>query len=333
MKRYLPWLLRVAVLLFAAVSLLSFISSLHWTGEVLANFRVQFLVAAFALWLVVVFLREEVSTVVLLACIAAHLIPLSPYLGFSASAPAKAATQNTASVRVLTINLDGEAGDLVKLRRLLRIESPDIIVLTELYGPRHRRFLAELNTDWPYRLGPLFQDPHEVTILSRIPYVHALVDHSASGNMVRVARFCPEQRSASPDCFTLVAAHPMRTVMRSAHQKWRDATLAVMARHAASEKDGRVVVAGDLNVTPWSPTFQSLLAKGNLTDGGLGLGITPTWLSSNPLFGLWIDHVLVGGCMTLKARHVGESVGSDHYPVIADLSVGRDCQDAQVAAE
>jgi endonuclease/exonuclease/phosphatase (EEP) superfamily protein YafD len=324
MKRLLPWFLHFVVLLFAVLSLLSF-SSVHWTAEVLSNFRVQFLGCALLLWLVAVLSRDLISTLVLLACVALHLIPVAPYLSLPSSSAH--AAQAGASTRILSLNLDGAASDVVKVRRLLHTESPDVIVFTELNGPLHRRFLADLNTDWPYRLGPFFENPHEVMILSRVPYVRAMIDRSRrSGNMVRVVRFCPERDDSRTDCFTLIAAHPIRTQAASPHQMWRDATLGVVARHAEKATDGRVVVVGDLNVTPWSPAFQSVQEKGKLTDSGIGRGITPTWMSNNPLFGLWIDHVLIGSCMEVRSRRIGNDVGSDHYPVIADVAVAGNCQ-------
>ena len=325
MTRLLPWALRFVVFAFVLLSMLSFATSLHWTGEVLSNFRVQFLIASLVLWLVSVMAREIVATLVLLVCIGTHLYPIGPYLNLAP--PAAIAAPWTDKTRILTLNLDGDDSDVGKVRKLVYTESPDVIVFTELYGPAHRTFFNELRKDWPYRLGPVFENPHEVLVMSRIPYVNAQVTRSRrSGNMVRIVRFCPDKDTAHDDCFTLIAAHPIRTQAHEPHQLWRNATLGVVAK-AASKEDGRVIVAGDLNVTPWSPAFAALTEKGQLSDTGLGRGLTATWMTDNPLFGLWIDHILVGKCITVDQHRLGPAVGSDHYPVIADVHVADECRD------
>jgi len=47
--------------------------------------------------------------------------------------------------------------------------------------------------------------------------------------------------------------------------------------------------------------------------------MTTTWLSRFPLFGLMIDHVLAGPNVRIARAWVGQDVGSDHFPVVADL--------------
>jgi len=41
-----------------------------------------------------------------------------------------------------------------------------------------------------------------------------------------------------------------------------------------------------------------------------------------PLLGIPIDHCLVSPEIIVTKRSVGPSVGSDHYPVIIDFSIG-----------
>ena len=84
--------------------------------------------------------------------------------------------------------------------------------------------------------------------------------------------------------------------------------------------------AGDLNLTPWAPEFSSLLARGNLRDTGPYRGLLATWFSRLPFVGLLIDHVLVSPDIGILANRVGADLGSDHLPVIADLTVATEPQ-------
>jgi endonuclease/exonuclease/phosphatase (EEP) superfamily protein YafD len=93
-----------------------------------------------------------------------------------------------------------------------------------------------------------------------------------------------------------------------------------MASLAARYRDGRVVMLGDFNTTPYSPIFPEVLKIGRLRDSALGFVPQTTWQSRFPLFGLPIDHILVGHGVSVLDRHVGAGIGSDHFPIIADLA-------------
>jgi endonuclease/exonuclease/phosphatase (EEP) superfamily protein YafD len=85
---------------------------------------------------------------------------------------------------------------------------------------------------------------------------------------------------------------------------------------------GPVIVAGDFNVTPWSPHFRDLLATTGLRDAGAGQGWIPTWPIRLGPAGIPIDHILIRGQVAVAGLRRGPDIGSDHYPLVADLRVG-----------
>ena len=97
----------------------------------------------------------------------------------------------------------------------------------------------------------------------------------------------------------------------------RDAVLQQVADRVCRET-GPVIVAGDLNATPWSYGMRPLVAAG-LRDTQLGRGFSATWQRNIPIFAIPIDHLLLGGNIAASARWTGPDLGSDHHPVIADL--------------
>ena len=58
--------------------------------------------------------------------------------------------------------------------------------------------------------------------------------------------------------------------------------LEIAAQLAAQTHERRAVLAGDLDLTPWSPGFAELLTRGGLVDTRLSRGLTATWLSRLP---------------------------------------------------
>ena len=78
---------------------------------------------------------------------------------------------------------------------------------------------------------------------------------------------------------------------------------------------------GDFNATPWSRIFIDMLRAGRLNDAAIGSDLRSTWVSRFPPFGLPLDQVLVGHGIGVTGRRVGASIRSDHFPVIADLTL------------
>jgi endonuclease/exonuclease/phosphatase (EEP) superfamily protein YafD len=80
-----------------------------------------------------------------------------------------------------------------------------------------------------------------------------------------------------------------------------------------------VIVVGDFNTTPWSPCFQDLLAAAGLRNATLGHGYIGTWPTWFWPALIPIDHVLLKGPLAATTVGRGPAIGSDHYPIIADL--------------
>ena len=81
----------------------------------------------------------------------------------------------------------------------------------------------------------------------------------------------------------------------------------------------------DLNLTPWAREFRGLLRDGDLRDGRRGRWPVKTWgPRGSSWVGLPIDHALVRGEVVVEGFVVGPDLGSDHRPLVVDLSRGAD---------
>jgi endonuclease/exonuclease/phosphatase (EEP) superfamily protein YafD len=119
--------------------------------------------------------------------------------------------------------------------------------------------------------------------------------------------------------------HPWRLI--AVHASWplgaavsreRAADFAAIAA-AARAASLPVVVAGDFNVSPWSPHFEALLRAGTLRDAAAGRGWQPSWPTFLPPFGIQIDHALVSASVQVNSFGRGRIQGSDHRPILVDL--------------
>lgn len=92
--------------------------------------------------------------------------------------------------------------------------------------------------------------------------------------------------------------------------------------HRARTRDLPVIIAGDLNCTPWSGHMRDLLDRNQLASARNGFGWNPSWPVNRPFLSIPIDHVLVREDIGVSRFTTTESVGSDHSPVVVDLAIG-----------
>lgn len=119
----------------------------------------------------------------------------------------------------------------------------------------------------------------------------------------------------------LVGTHPIPPRDES-RADLRDRQLQALAAFTRT-KGPNIIVVGDLNTTPWGYAFRELIHDSGLRDSSRGQGFQWSWPAALPLLALPIDHLLVGEDVVVTNRWMGPSIGSDHYPLIADIHVIR----------
>lgn len=201
-----------------------------------------------------------------------------------------------------------------RVLELLRESATDVVVLLEVTIEWSQRFQT-LRDVYPHMLFEPEAGSFGIGVLSRKPWAN--LNHRSFGRQKLpslVVDFPLEQGGT----WQLVATHPLPPIM-PLNAEARDEQLARVATYCA-EHAGPIVVAGDLNASPWSHAFRGLCQQGRLTDSSLGFGIHPTWPTMGPFAVIPIDHVLTRG-MAVAARQVERRVGSDHLPVRVELVI------------
>ena len=309
MTRALPgWLTALLFIMTAG----SFLGSWSWGLDLLSHFRPQ--LAALGLVSIIVALWAPSPTLLVLSLglTLVNAVPLMPYLAGGADGPDGIERQGR--VRVLTLNLYGHRSDKAAFRRLIERENPDIVLLAE--APRDTGLGDGWESRYSYRISEHGGVPLDVVLLSRWKPRSWSVDRSvAQFRSVLTAQLC--HPDASERCFTFVGLHADQPFGEGA--KRQQGQLDIAVREIRATPEHAVLVMGDLNMTPWSRSFRSFLYKARLSDTARGRRFSATWLSRFPLLGLPIDHVLVNSGFRVIENRLGEDLGSDHLPVIADL--------------
>ena len=248
---------------------------------------------------------------------AALLAPLA--LAPWVTARARADVPDAGRVRLVTANLYAYQSRPDALARELATLDADVLILEEL-TPGWVEALAASGVigafDRSSVIGPR-DDCFGIALLSRAPLRSSEVIERGDVPVIRA------EVSLGERAITVLAVHTLPPVDGEYAAVWRDQVRALAAD--ARDHDGPLVVAGDLNLTPFGRAY------GALRDAGLrgahelaGRGLATTWPNGRrSIPPMRLDHVLVSVGIEALAVREGVGAGSDHRPVIAELAVVR----------
>ncbi|HZW30474.1 MAG TPA: endonuclease/exonuclease/phosphatase family protein [Isosphaeraceae bacterium] len=254
----------------------------------------------------------------------AAIVVVGPVMGFRVPWPAPAEASAAAgafSLRVLTCNTGGKSLRAGALAELIAATRPDLVAVQE----GSVRSLPA--TTWPdgWQL--------QTTVASRYPIrkVEKLGPNTFGGYGF-ITRFDLETPGGLVHFFNLhleTVRHGLEPMLFHKRRPWTaapelTANLAVRARESAAasawvrQVSGPVLIAGDFNMPTDSAIYQQCWSPytNAFSSAGLGFGYTKftRW------HGIRIDHVLAGPGWRCRRAWVGPDVGSDHRPVLADLT-------------
>lgn len=313
------WLLRVAwglLLLILAVACLAtlgaFFGRAWWIFDLFSNLHPQYFIVLAIGGLILVLRRQW--RLALLAWLFA-IVNLSLLLPYYISPTSS--TSSVPAMRLLLSNVHSFRPDLDEVMALIETADPDVVILLEMI-PAHWRQVQALETEYPY----LFNEPlmTGTAVFSRVPLKELQPQLFLNGGRIDVLLRLQWQEQP----LTIVATHA-RAATSLVKVNQRNAHLRDLAAFVAAEPDP-IIVAGDLNVSPWSVYFRRFLHESGLQDGRRGRGLKPTWPAPefSPLSGLILtpfDHFLASAGVIIQDYRVGPFVGSDHYPLVVDFAL------------
>jgi endonuclease/exonuclease/phosphatase (EEP) superfamily protein YafD len=313
-------LLSAAVLVASIGTVAGFFGRLWWVLELASHFRVQYFIffaGAFFIALPLGRWSQAGVSGVLSVVNLTLIVPL--YLGGASVA------SGDLSIRVVLANVNSTNAAYEKFHQFLGTTRPDVIVVEEL-NERWARELETRQSEYGFSRVAVREDNFGIGLFSRLPFVSAEILHIGTAWVPSVvARFEIEDQP-----LTVIGTHPVPPA-GPAYAEYRNEQLHALTKFVASER-GPITIVGDLNVTSWSPVFSDLLRETGLRDSRTGYGLQPTWPVGLPLLLIPIDHCLVSADIVVRARWIGPNIGSDHYPVVVDMTIATP-RDRRISAQ
>ena len=294
-------LLHLAGLALLVASLLAYLGRSGFPLELLAHWRVHYLLAG----LVLVGLAFPLNE--------ALLFGLGFTTAFAAAGPLWLArrrcrggqTPGEAAVTLLWCNVWQKRGPVEKLAELARRERADVVAMSEIPLDIADADLKALFPEHPHlaRCQPDAAQKYDarMVVLSREPL---------SEFQIHTPEAAPRKPFATlrlPDRELFVALVHASTSVAPGLAKRRDASFELLTRTVMEEE--RWLAVGDFNAAPWTADFE--LAPGRR----LGPCFRRTWKAFPPFYGLPLDHALASAEVAGEMR-LGPWIGSDHRPLI-----------------
>ncbi len=292
----------------AAATLAGFAGGWHWLFDLASHYRWYLLLAALLWYAVTSRRRSRLAAACLVIAVVGNVGPLLPYWLPAAGEP-------SAGDPLAIVSLNLEVGNLRHDLAVgfLRQANADVVVLLEV-SDAWAEAVESLADLYPHAVVEPRADSFGIAVLSRLPLESARVEPLAEGPPLVIAGLPVGERGC-----LLVAAHPPAP-LSAAWSAGRDAQLAAIGELAATETRP-VIVAGDLNATPWSHGFRRLTGPRGLRDSAVGRGVQGSWHARLWVPRIPIDHVVVSEGVAVVSRSLGPPLGSDHLPVVATLRV------------
>jgi endonuclease/exonuclease/phosphatase (EEP) superfamily protein YafD len=294
-------------IVLGSTPLLASLLGVAWPFELASHFVVHAALGLLVYALLLLMRRRRGPALVALLASVAHAALCAPLL-VHAEGEGKAKR-----LRMVSANLNADNEELALFTAWLRRVDPEIVILLELTA----RLRAELDgalARYPHRLEHTREDNFGIGVYSRTSPLEALPVLDVWPPMIAARA----ERYGAP--FTLLAIHTAPPITEAMAAE-RDRQLRWIASFTKREP-ARLIVAGDLNATSFSPAFQRLLQDSPLTDTRRGFGLHGTWPNAWPSFlRIAIDHVLVTPDIHTRQREVGPDIGSDHRPVFVELEL------------
>lgn len=293
---------------FATIA--GWLASWHWLLELFSHFRLQYIVILFVAALIYACQRRWPWSLAALVLCGMNVPPVAGGLRISGNA---VASEYAAPLVLVSVNLNSRNQDVSAVLDFTRAEQPDVLVLQE-FTLRWAADLAALESEFPHYFQRPQEDSYGLALYSRWPITAAqaiaLGDSTPALNTEIATADGPLQ---------VIAVHlrPPMTGPWAAERAAQFKHLAKLARISQLP----LAVVGDFNATPWSPGFRHWTDTSQLQHGPSGGGLAYTWPVAIPIFWIPIDACVVNADLIITSQRRGNSIGSDHYPLITSVQL------------
>ena len=287
---------------------------LFYYAELFSNFRLQIAVLMIPFALIVFRMaRWRWLAYGLTAAIAWSLVALA-WVYMPAAQPAAGKQK----LKIMSFNVLGHNSNKDEVLGLMHEADPDVIMVLEYTEHWHRR-LRSLKAKYPHQLLQPRWHGFGLGVFSKYPL--------SDSKVVQLTRKLVDNPSLithvnfGGTTIRLCGLHVLSPT-NSYRLDLRNEQFGEVANELIGDEVPTVVM-GDFNSVTWSPFVQDFMSKTGYRDSRKGFGYQASWPADFVFLGIPIDHALVSEDICVHSRSVGGTAGSDHVPIIFEVSTAR----------
>lgn len=314
--------LAVATGLLMTMTLLPLSGNPYWLFRGMEFPRLQLAVLASALIVANLYLLDLrmplswVLTGAASACLLWHLWWILPYTRLW---PVEVKSVEDAvpaqRLRIIAANVLATNRDARPLLDLIDARQPDIVVTLES-DQWWQDQLDGLLPEMPHSIKCPLDNFYGMHVYSRLPLESCKTSYLVEDDKPSMHATATLRTGATVAMHFLHPAPPSPSENKESSE--RDAALMIVARSVAGSDDP-IIVTGDLNDVAWSPTTRLFRKISGLLDPRIGRGMFNTFHAQYPFIRWPLDHLFHSRHFTIGAIERLPPIGSDHFPLFAEL--------------
>jgi endonuclease/exonuclease/phosphatase (EEP) superfamily protein YafD len=224
--------------------------------------------------------------------------------------------QGKVGIRLLISNVLMSNRESHKLVELVRVQNPDLLIALET----DRWWVEELLSLEDLLLHTIAvpqPDTYGLILMSKIPFTDTEVKHLVRGNIPSVHGKIQLPIGAPIRFHALHPKPPFPDEDTTSTD--RDIELMLVAEEVR-KTGGASIVFGDMNDVAWSHTTRLFRRVSGMLDLRIGRGLFSTFHAGHWWMRWPLDHVFVSDEFRVREIVRLPSIGSDHFPILVDLS-------------
>lgn len=298
---------------------MSWLKSRHWLVQgfraQLAQLATIILVLSVVMWFCDISLALKVmSSIIATATIYYTSAQILPFTRFVRP---EVPSGSHCDLQCLTANVRMKNRNYKQTIKLIRMQDPDIVLLTEV-DEQWTRALESLHEAYPHQILMPFDNTYGMALYSK---------HQLSNSSIKflVDKEVPSIHTtieiSSTQKVQFLGLHPKPPAPYTKEEN-KDLEI-LIAASLTNDNILPTIVAGDLNDVAWSPTTKHFKFISRLRDPRVGRGFYSTYNVFIPGFRMPIDHFFVSKHFAVSEMSRMRAIGSDHFPISISLSLLR----------
>ncbi len=307
------------ILITTIIAIFTSISGWSYYGELFSHFQVQYLVITTILLVLLLFTRYKYLIIISLICWGMILSQILPWY----FPHWDRISNHESNLKIFIANLNTNNKSYDKVLSLVKKQNPDLAIFIEV-DEKWINQLDSLQDILPYSFGKPHRFHRGIYIYSRYKIENPQINFFSTENPVIIANLTINNQKLS-----LIAAHPSAPIRESLFNQ-RNKQLEEIGKYI-NTLENPVIMAGDFNITMWSPYYKKFIEETGLKDTRRGFGVLPTWPASGGyakinllvslVLSIPIDGCLVSDEIKVASIKTGEKTDSDHLPLITKLLI------------